>query len=86
MKSNSVEEIFIILRNNAFDLWSAVDIIFPYCFGDNEKFEIDIESKGHGPKINQEFQSKNFETGIKAAILVDFGIVRDQECFKNFDT
>ena len=85
VKSNSIDQMFKILNNNSYDLWTAIDIIFQHCFS-NMKFDIDIESKGHGPSINQEFQSKNFETGIKAAILVDLGLVNDHSVFKGFDT
>jgi hypothetical protein len=84
-KSKSIDEIFIILRKNAYDLWSAIDIIFPHCF-ENIDFDIDIKSKGYGPLLNQEFQAKNFETGIKAAILIDLGLVKDHSVFKDFDT
>jgi hypothetical protein len=85
INTKSIDEIFNILRENAYDLWTVIDIIFPYYF-ENINFDIDIESKGYGPIMNQEFQAKNFETGIKAAILVDLGLVKDHSVFKDFDT
>jgi hypothetical protein len=85
INTKSIDEIFNILRKNAYDLWTVIDIIFPYYF-ENIDFDIDIESKGYGPLLNQEFQAKNFETGIKAAILIDLGLVKDHSVFKDFDT
>jgi hypothetical protein len=85
INTKSIDEIFIILRKNKYNLWFVFDIIFPYCF-DNIDFDINIKPKGYESIMNQETQAKNFEIGIKAAILVDFGLVKDYSVFKDFDT
>lgn len=85
INTKSINEIFIILRKNKYNLWFVFDIIFPYYF-ENIDFDIDIEPKGYESIMNQEYQAKNFEIGIKAAILVDFGLVEDHSVFKDFDT
>ena len=83
-KATSVDEIFKIFRDHSYDLWSAAPLIAHACF-----VELEIKAPkapGIGPKYNILAQSENFETGLCCAILKEFGLVRDDECFSGFDT
>jgi len=82
--SETIPDIFAVLRMMSFDLWSAAPFVADYCFEDLDR-EAPI-APGIGPIYNKLAQSENFETGLCCAILKEFGFVKDDECFSGFDT
>lgn len=75
--------LFNIYKNVAYDLWSAADLIFNFFFDNNE---ITVpNAPGIGPELNQEVQSQGFKTGIQCALLMEYGVVKDEHSFANFD-
>jgi len=80
-----VDEFFDMLRNHAWDLWSAAPLMANMSF-----CNLNIQAPGApgiGPPGNVAAQSVNFQTGLCCALLVEFGLVKDpDEAFGGFDT
>jgi len=84
-KITTFDEIFALFRNLAYDLWSAIPLIFNWTLvGIN--FDNVQKSPGTGPIMNVEAQSVNYKVGLMCAILKDCDLVSSDECFTNFDT
>lgn len=79
-----IDDYFIVCREMAQDLWTAVHKIFSEIFP--SYMIICPKSTGHGFPLNVSTQSENFEVGIKCWILQLLGYVKNDECFQNFDT
>ena len=80
----TVDEVFYLLKDMSWDLWSAADYVAHQLFT-NLIVEAP-KSPGYGPALNQAVQSGNFETGLYCALLVHFGLVQNSEAFAGFDT
>ena len=86
----SADDLFFIGRNSAFDLWKTAPLVAESYFIDlviknvpNSENPIGIEK---GPVCNICAQADNILTGICCALLVDYGIVKNLNSFKRFDT
>lgn len=83
------DEIFDITNDKAWDLWGATKRIIKICF---ENFKVKNvpnsfpNSLVSGPIGNQEVQSGNIYTGLCCALLKDYGLVKDERAFWDFDT
>ena len=79
------DRFFEILRDSAWDLWSAASfgqcMVNPAWEGGDAPL-----ATGAGPEWNARIQEGNVEVGLICAMLVDFGFVESSECFKGFDT
>lgn len=66
------------------DLWGAAPLVAYACFQD-----LCLEtpaSPGFGPPLNIVVQSENYKVGLCCALLQIYGLVEDEEPFKDFDT
>lgn len=84
-KANNIDEIFNAFRISSFDLWKCVPIVTNECFVGFDLQNIP-SAPGYGPIGNQEVQSVNYYIGICCALLVDYGLVKNDHCFWGFDT
>jgi len=78
------EGIFKVLKEAAWDLWAAADVV-AHNFFTNLVIEAP-DSPGYGPKLNELVQSDNFRTGLCCALLVHHGFILNSEAFAGFDT
>lgn len=82
--AETVDDWFNVLKKNAYDLWTAAGIAESHLFEIDNK---DIpESVGFGPIWNQTVQKQNYTTGLVCALLVDYGLIKDESSFTDFDT
>jgi len=80
----SAEAAFEITKDRSWDLWGAAPTIAQWCFKDS-KIEAP-KSPGFGPSGNMLVQSTNYKVGLCCALLYEYGLVKDIECFKHYDT
>jgi len=82
---SSIEEIFGVLRNSAWDLWKAAPMVCEWVFADLQMPEIADRTDGVGPHYNMIAQGENDRTGTYCALLT-FNAGVDESAFMNFDT
>jgi len=80
----SAEAAFEMTKDRAWDLWGAAPTIAEWCFKDL-KIEAP-QSPGFGPSGNVLVQNTNYIVGLCCALLYEYGLVKDIECFKDYDT
>lgn len=86
INSNNIDEVLIILKNNSYCLWDAINLVFNSIY-DNNILNINIQNENTiGPILNQEIQKQNFKTGMQCAILFNDNIITNKESFYGFDT
>jgi hypothetical protein len=80
----SVDIMFLICRDQAWDLWSAAPFIANLMFKD---LKIIIpKAPGVGPILNVAVQGENYNTGLCCWLLYNEGLVKDVDVFSGFDT
>ena len=82
---SSIEEIFGVLRNSAWDLWNAAPRVCEWVFADLQMPEIADRTDGVGPIGNIMSQAENDRTGTYCAFLSIYAGV-DETAFMGFDT
>lgn len=86
-RSRTADDLFMARRSVASDLWNTAPLIAD-AFFKNLEIKIPVEKTGleEGPVCNVKAQSINPLVGLCCALLVDHGIVKNQESFSGFDT
>lgn len=82
--AENADEMFAALRKASWDLWGAAPYV-AWAFGLTIDGEIQTENVA-GPIFNQMAQSDNAMTGIHCALLMHYGIVKEEDSFNGFDT
>lgn len=84
----TVDEALIWMRDNAYDLWDAIEIIAGIWFGDELDYVCrykKFKPPTFGPICNQIVQEKNYYVGLICHLLVKYGHA-SEDSFKYFDT
>jgi len=84
-EAGNTEELFHAFRKSAWDLWTVAPYVAKHFI---EGLEISgvPGAPGIGPEWNHVAQSQNYQTGLYCALLVQYGFVKDSNCFADFDT
>jgi len=86
--AQNIEDIFNIMKNASWNLWSAVPTIFHYIFPEckiNASFVVQpysIQNNNYDIFICR----NNYMIGIMCWILIKENIIPNDECLRNFDT
>jgi hypothetical protein len=82
----TIKDCFVLLRNQAWDLWSAAPMICDWVFLNFETSEIADRTDGRGPSGNQMVQAENDRTGVYCAALHLHADVPEEAFSCGFDT
>ena len=84
-RCNNFSDIFYMARSSSWDLWGAAPFVAKLAF-ENYKLKNVPKSAGTGPVCNVIAQSVNLEVGLLCALLKDYGLIKDEKSFADFDT
>lgn len=92
--AKSVDDLMVMLRSAAWDLWNAAPYISELFFEGLKV--VTPKTKGFGPVMNinkilnwdhrQIVQSENVLVGVYCALLKQYKLVKNESSFKDFDT
>jgi hypothetical protein len=86
-RAQSGDDLFFVGRNASSDLWNTAPHIAQSYFVGLEMENVNRTTGLEiGPVGNISVQSTNVGTGLCCALLMDYGIVKNEKSFKGFDT
>ena len=87
-RAPSMDRVFLLLRRQSWDLWSAAIFVAQGVFGTSftEVSGRVADSPGVGPCMNVLVQAQNYTLALQCFALTSVGYVRNAEAFADFDT
>lgn len=84
-KAGTHDDLFTLYRKCAWDLWTTAETLTVNTFNGLD-IETPMRPDTHGPSMNQEAQSSGIINGIQCYLFLEYKLIKDIECLKDFDT